>query len=237
MITIMHGEDSASSRKYFIAEKEKSPNSVVSDGENVTLTVLMQTIQGDGLFSNEKKLFIQDFFSKRKPGKEFDEIIVFLKKNEDNADIFFWEGKELTKKHTALFPKAVLKLHALQKTMFSFLDSIKPSNGQNLVFSFHKALETTQEELVFFMLIRQFRLLLALCHPEQSEGSRDNETIDEVKRLAPWQKSKLQKQAQFFTIDTLKKIYKNLYDIDLGTKTGILSLSLVQAIDFLLLDI
>ncbi len=230
MITIIHGDDIVASRKYFLEQKDETISSHIFDGETVTLTELTQAIKGGGLFGSEKKLFIQDFFSKRKPSQEFDEIISFLKKNEDDVEAFFWEGKELTKKYTSLFPKALLKLHAFQKTMFSFLDSIKPRNGQNLVFSFHKALETAEKELVFFMLIRQFRLLLALS------GS-SSETIDEVKRLAPWQKSKLQKQALFFTIEELKNIYKNLYEIDLGIKTGSLSLPLVQAIDFLLLGI
>ena len=231
MINIIHGEDNASSRKYFIEEKQKSAESIIFDGEKLILTDLIQALQGGLLFGNEKKIFIEDFFSKRKPSREYDEILVFLKKNEATYDMFFWEEKELTKKHTFLFPKARIKLFAFQKTLFSFLDSIMPKNGKNLVFSFHKALETAEAELVFFMLIRQFRLLLTLSDTTLVD------TIDEVKRLAPWQKSKLEKQAHLFTIHKLKNIYKNLYEIDLGVKTGGLSLPLTQAIDFLLLEI
>jgi len=54
------------------------------------------------------------------------------------------------------------------------------------------------------MLQRQFRILLGLSEPS------DNEPIDEITRLAPWQMGKLEKQARFFDQLSLKKIYKKL---------------------------
>ena len=80
------------------------------------------------------------------------------------------------------------------------------------------------------MIIRQFRLLLGL-----SESSNNN--IDEIKRLAPWQKSKLVRQASLFGVDKLKQIYKMLYKIDKSQKTGKSPLTLVQDIDILMLEI
>ncbi|MBI2622551.1 MAG: hypothetical protein HYW64_00425 [Candidatus Levybacteria bacterium] len=55
--------------------------------------------------------------------------------------------------------------------------------------------------------------------------------------MAPWQKSKLQRQAFLFTKDALTKNFAQLYAIDLAQKTGSLSLSLIQTIDFFLLDL
>jgi hypothetical protein len=95
---------------------------------------------------------------------------------------------------------------------------------------FHNALKNTLEELIFFMLQRQFRLLLAVCQNE-------NTSIDEVTRLAPWQKSKLERQAKFFQSDKLLTTYKKIYQIEMAQKTGNLPYSLICAIDFLLLDL
>lgn len=85
----------------------------------------------------------------------------------------------------------------------------------------------TPEELIFFMLIRQFRLLLAV-----SEEGIDS--IDEMKRIAPWQKSKLNSQARSFGKESLLDIYNKLYKIDSETKSGKSALTLTQAIDFFL---
>ena len=89
---------------------------------------------------------------------------------------------------------------------------------------------TSDADMVFFMLIRQFRLFLAL---------REKSTvhIDEVKRLAPWQMGKLQKQALLFSPEKLVFLYSQLADIDANHKIGKLSLPLDSTIDIFLLEI
>ncbi len=84
--------------------------------------------------------------------------------------------------------------------------------------------------MVFFMMIRQIRMLLGLIEPTA-------DAIDEVKRMAPWQKSKLQQQADRFEIAELKSLYSKLFEIEKAMKTGNLSMTLPETIDFLLLDI
>ncbi len=227
---IIHGEDTATSRKFFHDSKEKKKQGASFDGASVTLTDITQTVDGGDLFETEKTVFIENFLSKRKPGKEFEDIIALL--NKTGFEVFLWEGKTLTKKQLSYFPKAQIKSFALPQMLFSFVDSIVPNNA-NLIKLFHNGIENSEPELVFFMIIRQFRLLL--CHSERSEESQNQ--IDEVKRLAPWQSSKLKKQASLFSQKKLIELYKKLYDIDLAQKTGALPYSLVQAIDFFLLQI
>ncbi|MCL5970676.1 MAG: hypothetical protein M1450_04215 [Patescibacteria group bacterium] len=228
MITIVHGDDTAASRKYF--NDLKTSDSVLFDGDKVTLTDIVQILEGGGLFSDNKKVFIDDFFSKRKAGKEFDDIISCIKNNSKENDIFFWEGKEISKKIISSFVNANTKLFKLPQQLFAFLDGIKPENPKNITL-FHEALKTSDTEMIFFMLIRQFRLLLAIS------DSGASGQIDEVKRLAPWQITKLKKQSILFTKEQLINIYKKLYEIDLGQKTGTLHKTLEQAIDILLLEI
>lgn len=230
MISIIHGDDIVSSRKYFLEQRQKTTNPFTFEGGKIIISDILQVLEGGGLFGDDKKIFIEDFFSKRKPGLEFNDIISYLQKNSQNGDVYFWEGKEIPKKNLSIFPDCKVLAFKLPQTLFLFLDNIKLGNGKNLIILFHKTLATTEVELIFHMLVRQFRLLLA-------SSGKGVEQIDEVKRLAPWQKSKLVKQSSYFTVDKLKIIYKRLYKIDLLQKTGGLSLSLVQAIDFFLLDL
>lgn len=229
MITIIHGDDTASSRKYYIDQKTKDAFSF--DGEKVSLTDLIQILEGGGLFSDSKKIFIDEFLSKRKQGKETEDIILHLNKYCKTNDIFLWEGKEISKKNISLFSSPNVKTFKFPLFLFTFLDGIKHKSSNNLVL-FHKALKKSEAELVFFMLIRQFRLLLVV-----SDESSTDANIDEIKRLAPWQKSKFKKQSGLFSLDELKRAYKKLFEIDLGQKTGTLNMSLEQAIDIFLLDI
>lgn len=229
MVIIIHGDDTVSSRKYFLEQKQKSNNPLSFDGKSLTLTDLIQAFEGGSLFNDDKSIFIEDFFSTRKPSKELEEIVSYVQKI-NTGDIFFWEGKEITKKTASLIKNAATKPFNLPKNIFQFLDSLKPKNS-NAIVLFHDTIKNSDVEMIFFMMIRQFRLLLALSDDSSSEE------IDEVKRLAPWQKSKLKKQAAYFSTHELKNIYHKLYEIDLAQKTGKLSLTLTQTIDFLLLEI
>lgn len=237
MITIVHGDDIVSSRNFFVSQKQKLKNPLEFAGENITLTALVQIFEGGELFTEKKAVFIEDFLAKRKASRDKDEILSYLAKYQDH-EIFLWEGKEISAKSLSIFKKAEIRHFKLPQSLFLFLDSLKPGNGTFLIPLFHKTLKNMEVELVFFMLVRQFRLLLALSQrhpvPERSEGE-GSRNIDEVKRLAPWQKGKLQRQASFFTAKELKNHFSRLYEIDLAQKTGALSLSLIQAIDMFLL--
>lgn len=232
MITVIHGDDVVSTRNFLLELEKKSDQPIKFLGSNLNLTDLVEAIEGDNLLfeQDKKQIFIEDFFSK-KQSTELTGIISYLEKHAKNADIKIWEGKELSKKQLNSFKNALIKSFALPKSLFLFLDELKPQNSKKLIFLFHKTLETTEGELIFYMIIRQFRLLLAISK------SKTKGNIDEVARLAPWQKSKLEKQASLFSTANLKNIYKKISDIEIGQKTGASALSLPQAIDFLLLDV
>jgi hypothetical protein len=230
MLTIIHGEDTTSSRKYFIEQKEKHHNSPAFDGEKINLTDLAQIFDGGELFSDAKIVFIEQFFSKRKKSQERDGLVNSLQKYADKNDLFLWEGKELEKSILNSLKTANIKAFKLPQTLFLFIDGINPGNGKQLISLFHQTLQTTDAEMIFFMLVRQIRLLLALSN--QSE-----ESIDELKRLAPWQMGKIQSQAASFTSEQLTHLHNKLFQIEVAQKTGSLSSTLPSTIDFLLLEI
>ncbi|MBI4078869.1 MAG: hypothetical protein HY429_01065 [Candidatus Levybacteria bacterium] len=226
MITIFHGNNIESSRNAYTKEKGKHSNAIVFDGKVVTLTDLIQAIDSGGLFSEEKVVVIEELFA-RKSSSELNALISFIVKT--SSHMLFWEGKELTKKQLSSLPEAKIETHSYPKVLFQFLDSIAPKNRNSLML-FHELLRSTPTELIFFMLVRHFRMLLAF-------SDKITANIDEVAKLATWQKTKLQRQASRFSKHQLTSLYKNLYYIDDATKTGKSPLSLTASIDFFLVGL
>ncbi|MEK7551552.1 MAG: hypothetical protein AAB532_03050 [Patescibacteria group bacterium] len=229
MISIIHGNDIARSRTFYIEERQKYENPDVFDGEKLDYNTLFQTFEGNSLFSEKRFVFVENYISKQRANSnEFKEIVEYLTKNKD-IDITFWEDKELTKAQILAFKNPVTNLFNYPQILFTFLDSLRPNNLTSVKL-FHSLMETMETELIFYMIVRQFRLLLS-----QVENTEKN--IDEAKRLAPWQKSKLKTQANYFGKDRLVTLYKKLYKIDYETKYGLTSLPLNSTIDIFLIDL
>lgn len=228
MITIIHGEDIASSRDFYYQLKTKTADPIILAGETIQLTDFMQAVDSGGLFDDSKTIFIEDLLSKKKSKEEIDALLEYLKSKEKEADLVLWEGKPISKSIISQFKKAVIKDFSFPKHVFLFVEAFRPENGKQLIAQFHNLLKTNEPEFALFMLIRQVRLLLGL-------NSSDANQIDEVARLQPWQKTRLQNQLRYFSKGKLISIYKQLYGIDINSKTGKLNSSLLQAITLFLL--
>lgn len=225
MITIIHGDDELNSRKYYISQKDK--NSITFDAEIIDPVELEQSINGSDIFGKTDKIFIENLFTKNGT-KKINEIAEVLNKK-SKTDIFIWADKIIPVKTLTLFSNHKSQVFKIPQNIWAFLDGIKPNNTSN-VSMFQNTLTSTEPEIVFAMIVRQFRLMIGL-----SENSINN--IDEVKRIAPWQKSKLSHQASLFGLEKLKSSFKRLYKIDKDTKTGKSSLTLTQNIDIFLLEL
>lgn len=234
MITIIHGDDIVSSRNYLLELKKESENPIQFNKEDLNYLNILQALKGRQLFEEQKNIFIEGLLSNKKNISESEKILDFIGKNSKEFNVYFWEGTEQTKTNLKLFSDAKIKLFKIPQNLFYFLDNIKPGVSENVI-NFHKTLETMDVDAIFYMIIRQFRLLIVLRSEISLRGTADLQ-IDEIKRLAPWQKDKLRRQANFFTIDKLKKIYQKLFQIDLGIKVGEIT-NLTRAIDIFLLDI
>ena len=228
MLTILHGDDITSSRKYYIDERQKVETPIILFGNDLSMNHLSQVFQSTSLFDvAQKNVFIENFFQK----KENKEFVPYLQAQLKKSNILIWEPKELSKTQINLFKNANIKRFLLPKALFAFLNELKPNNNKKTISLFHKALEQAECELIFFMIIRQFRLFLAT-----QKESLENQ-IDEIKRMVPWQKSRLGSQAKLFSKNKLKEIFRKVMEIDVSQKTGKSILSLPQAIDFLLLSL
>ncbi len=226
MILIIHGNDMESSRNYYFEEKGKIKNSIVLNGEGLEFNTLYQALENTSFFNEKIHVLIENFFSKNKSNTDdFKKIIEYLNSNK-SADIIFWENDEITKTSVSLIKNASTKNFSLPQNIFAFLDNIKPGNGKYLIENFSENLKKSEAEIIFFMIIRQFRIMLNLA--------LNDSPIDEVKRMAPWQLSKLKRQAEIFGKEELIRLYGKLLEIDLSTKTGKSAVNLKKSIDFFL---
>ncbi len=239
MITLIHGEDTAASRNYFFELKKASVDSKQLEGQSVTSIDLQQTVEGSDLFGTVPIVFIDELISKRKSPKEIEQLINIL--NTSEAAITVWESKTLTPKQLQQFNNVTIKEFKIPSTIFALLDSLKPGNGKVLIEQFHQTLQDKDPEFVLVMLQRQIRILLAISSKSSlsslGEGQGEVGTISEVSRMAPWQKGKLDKQTKLFTPERLKNLHAKLFQLELGMKTGGLTLPLPDSIDLLLLSI
>lgn len=230
MILIIHGTDIEKSRNYFFETKEKLANPVLVNVDTITLNLIFQTAENQSFFDKSKTIIIENFFSKIKANStEFKEITSYVNKNK-LIDIIFWESAEISKTGLTALNNATVKNFSLPQNLFLFLDNIKPNNSKHLITLFHELLKTTEVEIILFMIIRQFRLII-------SQLETNHNLIDEAKRLAPWQLAKYKNQASFFEKNTILKLYSELFYLDLANKTGKLPYSLEKSIDFFLADL
>lgn len=230
MILIIHGSDIEKSRNYFFTEKDKIENYVLVNPDDTTFDSLFLHSENKNFFNKSTIIIFENFFSKIKPtSKEFKDISSYINKNKQ-IDLIFWEDSEISKAALSAFNNATVKNFSLPQNMFVFLDNIKPNNSKISIKLFHELLKTTEAEIIFFMIIRQFRLLI-------SQMDIKGDLIDEAKRLAPWQLSKYKNQASYFEKNKIVKSYEKLFVLDLANKSGKLPTSLEKSIDFFLTDL
>src|SRR5580658_10359426 len=94
MVTLIHGNDTASSRKFFISVQQKASNPVLLDGGSFTLSDLSALLQTSGLFSETKYIFIDQPFRKKQKD-QIKELISLLVNNSLEHEIYLWENKEV----------------------------------------------------------------------------------------------------------------------------------------------
>lgn len=224
MVILLHGDNIVASRNELErVKKEKVKEVLAFDGGKIGLTELKQALEAGSLFGQERIVILENFLP-QKPNAAKNQIVEYLKNLETSVDLILWEGRELEKKLLDSFHDAKKQLFRLDPVLFKFLDSLKPGCGRIAVTLLREVLRREEVELVFYMLVRQFRILLALCDLQEN-------SIPEVTKLGSWQKEKLVKQANSFGVEALLKIYHQLLEIDLKLKTGLSPFNLLSTLE------
>ncbi|MEK7127923.1 MAG: hypothetical protein AAB838_04355 [Patescibacteria group bacterium] len=202
MITILHGEDEVASRRELDRIISGFEGQIIRFEKTFDLTDLYQATSG--LFNDKVLVIIENYLGGKKK----------LDLDAGDANVIFWEPKEVSKTVIGINKSLEFKIPTL---IWKLCDSLKPTNGKQILPLFENTLKTTDIEFIFAMLIRQFRLML------NPVG------------LAPWQASKIQSQSKVFGEENLKNIYQQLLTIDYENKTSLSPLSLKNNLEKFLL--
>lgn len=222
MITVIFGDNLKESR-LFLSSLTKGKQVTNYTPEKVDATALSQSLSSTELFVSSTVVVLENYLSQIK-SKEKEAILKLIKELEGENEIIFWDNKMLNKPAYALFSNATVRQFKLPQTLFQFLDSLKPGNSDISIRLHQSSLKGVEPEMLFFMLIRHFRLLLSTYFLDYP--------IEEQKRMQSWQSGKLATQAKFFGKEKLIKHYRELWKIEQKQKVGALPYPLSTAIDF-----
>lgn len=231
MLTIIHGENIVKSRLELekIKKQNQEKEIILVDGRKINLTVLKEALESGSMFKADRLVIIEDLFSIRSK-IELEKIINYIVSKQYSSELILWEKESLTKTLlTKLKADQALEFKP-EQMVFKFLDSLKPGNVQESLILLAKLLKTDEPEIVIFMIIKRFRLLL-LIKDKITSGT------DDLNKLASWQISNLTKQANYFTLESLVQIYHQLLEIDAAQKTGQASFNLKKTLELFITNI
>lgn len=205
---LVHGDDQILSRNrlnlYISQAKEKKAEIIVREGGKLTLEEARNILESTSFFGDNRLSVWENFLSSTK-SKDKEKILDYLNKNPVNIELILWEGKSL--KNTSLLKFDKIEIFKIPAFLFQFLDSFSPDNKNECLSKFVQLKSMEEPEMIFFMLIRQVRLLLM---------AEDNFFDD----IPIWQKSKMVSQGHKFQKGQLLRIYQTFLDIDYDQKTS-----------------
>lgn len=102
-----------------------------------------------------------------------------------------------------------------QADVFVMVDALGRRDGRQASKSLHRLLDERDARYAFHMILRQFRLLL-LAREALDEGLSPGEVLS----VHPYVVEKVSRQARNFTLRELEAIYRRLFELDLATKSG-----------------
>jgi DNA polymerase III delta subunit len=219
---VVHGDNTIASRNYLQQKKAELKAQgigeiVTLEGKKMAIEAVVGALEAQSLFGNEKYIIIEDFLSRPKSVAK-NEIEDYLQKT-NPGNCLLWEGKKATPTQLKKFAKATIQECKSSSQTFQFLDSLGTTR-ENSVRLFQKALETDAEGSLFFMMVRQVRLLLLA-------GAS-------TYQIPPWQKQKLTKQAGQLGEKRLLMLHRELLEIDQKNKTSGSLLGLTGELEVLL---
>lgn len=223
MIILLHGDDRQSSRAALLALKKKFSHLDLRllNGKTADENALVQAIESQSVFGGSTAIIIENLLTTLggKP-KAMEHVGDILKRSAESATIILWEEKEVspsTIRHLGSHVEG--NLFKIPAVIFSFLDAIRPGNATQLLSLYAKTMEHSAAELIFTLLVRRLRTLMQLSGGTTPKG------------MAPWQLTRLTKQARFFTMDQILTMEKQLLDAEYAIKTGNSPYTLSQHIE------
>ncbi len=223
MIYLLHGDDTAASRKY-LTDLVEGLTVTTFDGKSLTIPTLEEAVASGGLFGEAKAVVVEGLFAKNAKKKDF---ISFLNNHDVQIILVLWEDKKILKTSFASLKKATVQDFLLPSYYFQFLDNFAPSNKKGTFMMYQRLLTNYAPEQLFFSLLKRVRLLTVL-----SSGSN----TAELSKMSPWQMNNLQKQVRLWKKESLLRMYETLKQTEIKLKTGKLPVSLSKHLDIVILS-
>ena len=210
MIYLFHGDHHLKSRDLLnqrISNFKEENREVIRLSLGFKIEDLKQALESTSLFGQEKAVILENIFSKKDKNQK--EITNYLLTQKDFLpELVIWESREIPSRSLKKIPSSwQILLFKTPRLIFKFLDSLKMNPPQQSLTILKECLKNEEAELVFYMLIRQTKLLILAKE-------------DLLEKMAPWQKSKLKRQASSFSLKELLDLHTNLLEIDLKIKSG-----------------
>ncbi len=219
---IIHGENIVQSRKTLQQELDAARAKGIEitrlEVKKLSPTELQENLGATSLFGTEKLFVIEELHSL--PPSERKKLLIEILAEAADQQIILWEKRSLTATMIKKLGGPKNLEFKVSNDMFSWLDSLGSPNKKTTLQAFHKALKQEDEHLCFIMLARQVRLLIQ---------AKDNEKI----AGPPFMISKLKKQSQSFTMESLLNLHSKLVQTDLAIKQSKLRLSIAGQLDLL----
>ncbi len=206
---ILHGEDISASRKKLveiIAKAKLDDLEIFEFGsENINLTYLMQAIESQSLFGQQRLIVIEGLV------KLSDAIKKYLA-NQSQSNIVVWEGKKLSAAQIKQLGNSQAQEFKLPQLLFTFLDGVGIRDRISLMKLLEELLVQQNGDLVFALYHRRLRHLLLVAN-------KVNEMLT-IEKLAGWQLGKLSNQARKIGTEKIKDKYQECFEYDLARKKG-----------------
>ncbi len=220
---ILHGENVILSRQKLEEIINDFKGEIIRlEGHQINLTQLKQAAESQSLFDEDRLVLVENIFFRR-PSQEKENLIRYLKEIRPKG-LIVWEAKTIDGRTLAPFKGVKTEKFELTRQIFKFLDSLIPHNLQKSLHWLHQCLKQDLPEMIFYMLIRQVRLLLMA----KDLGAKG------LIRMAPWQQNKLLHQAEKFELQKLLWLHQTLLKIDYEQKTGRAVMPLASQLDLLI---
>lgn len=150
MITIFHGDDSASSRTAYLdfLQAQKDTECFRLDPKTIDLNLIGNFLAGGSLFGGKKILAIDNFLSI--PKTNLDKVLSLFSQTE--IDIVLWQDKTLTAVQLKNFPKAKLNSFKSDNKVFYCLNALRPKNLNGFIILYRQVLKDGLFDLFLYML-------------------------------------------------------------------------------------
>lgn len=215
---VLHGDDEKKLyerlQKFIETARKRSWEVTFLDDLNMSL---QEVLSGTSLFEAERFFILRDV---KRLGKKETEWLKEKSETLSGNLIIYHEGTLGAILLKSLPKDTKIEEFKLPKLIWGFLEMIRPGNSGQVIKVFHQIITTEAPELVFALIARHFKDLYLI--KMDSAGTN----------LPSWRASKLKKQADSFTEESLKGFINSLAKIDIEVKTS--KSDLVSSLDLLI---